>query len=84
MFLQDFSLRLFLVDEVSLFMVFITVVVMYVSYLVALSLRQVFLVSVVFLFMYIFCFVVFSVDNLFYLYMFYEASLLPILYIIVK
>lgn len=71
------------VDEAGLFITFMTVVVLFVSYLFAPSsstLQKTF----VFSFMYLFCIFVFTVDNLFLLYFFYEASLLPILYIIIK
>ena len=65
-------------------MVFITVFVMFVSYLFTMRFNSPRLVQFVLFFMFIFCFYVFTVDRVFYLYLFYEASLLPILYIIVK
>ena len=74
----------FILDEASLFIVFMTVFVIFVSYLVALSFSQLFRVSLTLMFMYFFCFIVFRVDNILLLYICYEASLLPILYIIVK
>ena len=74
----------FIVDEVSLFIVFLTVFVLFVSYLVTLSYSQVSLSTFTLIFMLVFCVVVFTADSLFFLYVFYEASLLPILYIIIK
>lgn len=81
---QSITLRFLTLDEVSLFMVFITVFIMFVSYLVAFSFSNIFTLTLVISFMYFFCFIVFSVDNMFILYTSYEASLLPILFIIIK
>jgi len=72
-----------LVDPVSVFIVFMTVVVLYVSFFWSplLYLRS---VSVTMFFMWQFCVWVFVADSLFFVYLAYEASLLPILYIILK
>nr|QHR79578.1 NADH dehydrogenase subunit 4 [Brachionus rubens] len=74
----------FLNDEISLFMLFMTVFVLFISYIYALSFNSTYKMSVVFLFMLLFCFGVFTTNSLFFLYFFYECSLLPILYIIIK
>ena len=71
-------------DEFSLFMTLITVFVVFVSYLVSFSLsytrtRQLSLFLTLFS-----CLIVFTTSNMFYFYVFYEISLLPIIYIIIK
>nr|AHZ34259.1 NADH dehydrogenase subunit 4 [Brachionus rubens] len=80
---QSYSF-LYLNDEVSLFMLFMTVFVLYVSYIYSLSFKSYYKMNMVFIFMLIFCFGAFTTNNLFLLYFFYECSLLPILYIIIK
>ena len=72
--------RVFLFDEISLFLSILTILVLYLSFISSLTLNRVFvLVS-----MFVPCIIVFSSRNLFILYLFYEFSLLPILYIILK
>lgn len=75
---------LYLIDEVSLFIVFITVFVLFISYIYSFSFKSNYKLNLVFLSMLIFCFGVFTTQNMFLLYFFYECSLLPILYIIIK
>lgn len=70
-------------DEISLFIVFITCFVIFSSFMfcysfVSLKLTLI-LISILFI-----CVIVFITRNMFYLYLFYEASLVPILYIIMK
>ena len=65
-------------------MVYITVFVLLISYIYSLYLKEWFSINLTFLFMFLFCYGVFVSSNLFRLYFFYERSLLPILYIIVK
>ncbi len=70
-------------DELSLFIVFMTCFVIFISFmfcirLVSSSLNLV-LISMLFI-----CCIVFFTNNMFILYLFYEASLIPILYIIMK
>lgn len=83
-FLQDLSHYTVLVDEFALFLVFITVFVLFVSYLFAIQLQATVRLSITMVAMYLFCVAVFTMDRIFLLYLFYEASLLPILYIIIK
>lgn len=79
------NLDFFLHDEVSLFIRFLLFFIMFISYL---SSRRVFksykVLGIVLLFLFFFCFEVFNTLHLFSLYFFYEASLVPILYIIIK
>lgn len=70
-------------DEVSLFMTYITCFVIFVSFMFCYSFVSIKL-TLVLIFILIFCVIVFITDRIFYLYLFYEASLVPILYIIIK
>lgn len=63
---------------------FITVFVLFVSFIYSLRFRSMGKINIVFISMLIFCFGVFTANRLFLLYFFYECSLLPILYIIIK
>lgn len=63
---------------------FITVFVLFVSFIYSLRFRSMGKINIVFISMLIFCFGVFTTNRLFLLYFFYECSLLPILYIIIK
>ena len=73
-----------IIDPTSLFIVFLLFLVMYVSYIRALDFGSYKTISFVFLFLSLFCYQVFTTSHLFLLYFFYEASLVPILYIIIK
>lgn len=75
---------IWLIDELSLFIVFMTVFVLFISYIYSISFGRTFKLNIVFLTMLMFCFGVFTTTNIFLLYFFYECSLLPILYIIIK
>lgn len=72
-------------DEVSLFINLLLFFIIYISFLNSnqfkTGLKTVSLVLFILIF---FCFIVFNTLNLFHLYFFYEASLIPILYIIIK
>lgn len=83
-FNSNLIIRGVLLDEASLYMIYITVFVLYVSWFFAFRFNSNSLLFRVMLFMYLCCILVFSRDRMFVLYLFYEASLLPILYIIVK
>jgi len=72
------------VDSVSLFMVILLFLIMYISYILAFSSYSPSVMFVVLLSLFYFCFQVFSTTHLFQLYFYYEASLIPILYIIIK
>lgn len=71
-------------DSVSLFMVFLLFLIMFISFLGSLEFGSLKLITFVFIGLSFFCYQVFSTSHLFTLYFFYEASLVPILYIIVK
>jgi len=71
-------------DEVSLFIVYISFLVLFFSFYNTLSLTSKFVLNLTLTFLLFSCLVVFISSNMFYLYLFYEASLLPILYIIVR
>lgn len=71
-------------DELSLFIVYIMAFVLFISFVYSLYLSVGFKLTAVFLTILIFCFGVFTTNNLFMLYFYYESSLLPILYIIIK
>lgn len=70
-------------DELSLFIVFITCFVIFISFMFCIRLISSEL-SFVLLSMLFICCLVFSTNNMFIFYLFYEASLIPILYIIMK
>lgn len=60
------------------------VFVLFVSYIYSISFSSYSSMNIVFLSMLIFCFGVFTTRSLFLLYLFYESSLIPILYVILK
>lgn len=72
------------IDEVTLFIVYMLVFVLFISYIYSLSFQSYFTLNLLFISMLLFCYGVFSTSNLFLLYLFYESSLIPILYIILK
>lgn len=72
-------------DEVSLFINLLLFFIMYISFLNSNQFKRgLKSVSLILLVLIFFCFMVFNTFNLFHLYFFYEASLIPILYIIIK
>ena len=72
-------------DEVSLFINLLLFFIIYISYLNSnLFKRGLKSVRLILLVLMYFCYMVFNTFNLFHLYFFYEASLIPILYIIIK
>jgi len=71
-------------DEVSLFINSLLVFIIFISYLSRNSLKHHKLMSFTLLSLFFFCIQVFSTTHLFLLYLNYEASLLPILFIIIK
>ena len=73
--------RVFVLDEVSLLLCFLTILVLFLSYFFSLSSRG---RRVILILMLVPCILVFSVRDFFILYLFYEISLLPILFIILK
>jgi len=81
--LNSFYFDSFLVlDEISFFITYITLFVIFISFLFVPSYTRI--INITILFIFIFCFLVFSTNNLFILYFSYESSLLPILFIIIK
>lgn len=80
-FNQSLLVSPFIFDEISLFISLITVFVLYISYLFTSHSSR---ITFVLIFIFVFCILVFGTDSLFKLYFSYEASLLPILYIILK
>jgi NADH:ubiquinone oxidoreductase subunit 4 (subunit M) len=81
MSLSAFDFRL--VDSAAIFMVLMTAIVLYVSFFWSPSLDSRY-VAVTLFFMFQFCVWVFISDRVFFVYLAYEASLLPILFIILK
>lgn len=69
-------------DELSFFITYITLFVMFISFLFIPSFSRI--INITLLFIFLFCFIVFCTNNLFLLYFSYESSLLPILFIIIK
>lgn len=65
-------------------MTYITIFVFFISYLYSLSFKNAYKLVLVFSFILVFCLGVFTSSRIFFVYFFYESSLLPILYIIVK
>ncbi len=73
----------FIFDEMRVFITYLTCFVLFVSMIFGLGFRSgSFFISLVA--MLVFCVLVFSSYRLFFLYLFYEASLIPILFIIMK
>jgi NADH:ubiquinone oxidoreductase subunit 4 (subunit M) len=78
---MDFLLN----DETSLFMRFLLFFILFISYISSSSsFKSHKAIGLILLSLIFFCFEVFNTTHLFSLYFFYEASLVPILYIIVK
>ncbi len=73
-------------DEVSIFIVILLFYIIYISILSSnyFTTSNLNIITWVFISLFIFCLQVFTTSNLFYLYFFYESSLLPILFIIIK
>lgn len=78
------NLDFFVNDEVSLFMTFLLFFIMYISYVSARQFDSNKLMGLIFIILLFFCFQVFNTRHLFSLYFFYESSLIPIFYIIIK
>jgi len=79
------NIDFFLHDEVSLFMRLLLFFIIFISYFSSRSLfKSHKVLGFVLLLLIFFCFEVFNTTHLFSLYFFYEASLIPILYIIIK
>jgi len=74
----------FFIDESSLFMVVLLFLVIYVSFFSAPHETVDKTLVFSFLFLFLSCYIVFSTSNYFILYFFYEASIIPIVYIILK
>lgn len=70
-------------DELSMFIVFMTCFVIFISFMFCIRLISSELSFVLFTMLAICC-LVFTTNNIFMFYLFYEASLIPILYIIIK
>lgn len=72
-------------DEVSLFITFLLFFIIFISYIsAATTFGNYKALGITLYFLFFFCFIVFNTCHLFLLYFFYEASLIPIFYIIVK
>ncbi len=70
-------------DEVSLLIVYITCFIIFISFVFSLSLNSL-KHTLILLFMLVACVIAFTSTNMFIIYIFYESSLIPILYIIIK
>nr|AGI78548.1 NADH dehydrogenase subunit 4 [Brachionus koreanus] len=75
---------LYFCDELSFFMVYMTVFVLFTSFMYSLYLQPGLKINMVYILMLVFCVGVFTTSNLFSFIFIYECSLLPILYIIIK
>lgn len=71
-------------DEISLFITFLLFFIIYLSYLLGNIFKSNKILSIRLLVLLFVCYQVFNTLHLFNLYFFYEASLIPILYIIIK
>lgn len=71
-------------DEMSLFITFLLFFIMYISYVSASQFDSNKIIGFIFISLLFFCFQVFNTRHLFSLYFFYESSLIPIFYIIIK
>lgn len=73
-----------MIDEIGLFMSLLTFFIIFIAYIYRMRFKNYKLISITLFSLVVFCYQVFSTNNLFVMYFFYEASLVPILYIIVK
>lgn len=71
-------------DEMSLFIRFLLFFIIYISYISARQFDSNKIIGLIFISLLFFCFQVFNTRHLFSLYFFYESSLIPIFYIIIK
>lgn len=71
-------------DELGLFITLLTFFIILISFFYAISFKNFKLMSLTLLSLLVFCVQVFTTDRMFLLYFFYESSLVPILFIIVK
>jgi len=71
-------------DEMSLFIRFLLFFIIYISYISASQFDSNKMIGLIFFSLLFFCFQVFNTSHLFSLYFFYESSLIPIFYIIIK
>ena len=76
--------RIFMIDDFSLFLVYVTVFIIFISYLVAFSTYYANMFQFSLYFILLSCFMVFTTRRIFLFYAFYELSLIPIVYIIMK
>ena len=74
----------YIIDSLSLFIVLLLFLIMFISYILSFSSSSPSVIFIVFVSLFFFCYQVFTTSHLFYLYFYYEASLIPILYIIIK
>lgn len=84
---QSFYALVFVFDEYSFWLTLITCIIVYLSFIVGvldLKFSASFSKSLRYFLLFVSRFFVFSLSNIFLLYLFYEISLLPIIYIIVK
>jgi len=72
------------IDSLSLFIVLLLFLIIFVSYILSFSSSSPSVMFILFVSLFFFCFQVFTTSHLFCLYFYYEASLIPILYIIIK
>lgn len=79
-----FNLGYSSLDDISIFIVVLTFIVLFSAFLYTLSFRSVHSIAIMFLVLLVCCYEVFTTSNLFFLYFFFECSLLPILFIIIK
>ena len=80
---SSYYYNMFVFDEISLYITYIACFVMYISFMFSISFKSIKLDITIFIILVV-CLGMFNTDNIFYLYFFYEASLIPILYIIKK
>lgn len=71
-------------DEVSMFITILLFFIMFLSYLLSANFKSPKSLGLILISLTFICFQVFNTSHLFSLYFFYEASLIPIFYIIIK
>lgn len=74
----------FINDEISIFIRLLLFFIIFLSHLLGRNMDKRNIMSFIFLLLLFACFQVFNTRHLFSLYFFYEASLIPIFYIIIK
>jgi NADH-quinone oxidoreductase subunit M len=75
---------IFIIDDFSFFLVYVTIFIILISYVISFTTPYTFLFQFSLFFTLLSCIIVFTTRRVFLFYTFYELSLIPIVYIIIK